>query len=45
MDMVTPPVVADLPTEVVAGMVERDEGLLDDDVTVAGTCFMIKTPL
>jgi len=26
-------------------MVERDGGLLDDDVTAAGTCFMIKTPL
>jgi len=45
MDMGTPPVVADLLTEVAAGMVERDGGLLDDDVTVAGTCFMIKTPL
>ncbi|MCM3901462.1 MAG: hypothetical protein ND866_07130 [Pyrinomonadaceae bacterium] len=45
--MVTPPVVADLPTEVAAGMVERGGGLLDDDVTVtvAGTCFMIKAPL
>jgi hypothetical protein len=37
--------VADLPTEVAAGMVERDGGLLDDDVTVAGTYFTIKTPL
>jgi hypothetical protein len=45
MDMVTPPVVADLPTEVAAGMVERDGRLLDDDVTVVGTYFMIKTPL
>jgi len=26
-------------------MVERDGGLLDDDVTAAGMCFMIKTPL
>jgi len=26
-------------------MVERDGGLLDDDVTVAGTYFMIKAPL
>jgi hypothetical protein len=43
MDMVTPPVMADLATEVAAGMVERDGGLLGDDVTVA--CFMIKTPL
>jgi len=23
----------------------KDEGLIDDDVTVAGRCFMIKTPL
>jgi len=45
MDMVTPPMVADLPAEVAAGMVERDGGLLDNDVTVAGTCFMIKAPL
>jgi hypothetical protein len=45
MDMVTPPVVADPPTEVAAGMVERDGGLIDNDVTAAGTCFMIKTPL
>jgi hypothetical protein len=44
MDMVTPPVVADLPTEVVAGTVERDGGLPDDGVTLKG-CFMIKTPL
>jgi endonuclease V-like protein UPF0215 family len=36
MDMVTPPVVADLPTEVAAGMVERDGGLLDDEVTMVG---------
>jgi hypothetical protein len=35
---------ADLPTEVAAGTVEKDGGLLDDDVTVEG-CFMIKTPL
>jgi len=45
MDMVTPPVVADLTTEVAARMVEGDGGLLENDVTVAGTCFMIKTPL
>jgi hypothetical protein len=45
MDMVTPPVVADLPTEVAAGMVERGGGLLDDDMTASGTCSMIKTPL
>jgi hypothetical protein len=44
MDMVTPPVMADLPTEVAAGTVEKDGGLLDDDVIVEG-CFMIKTPL
>jgi hypothetical protein len=44
MDMVTPPVVADLPTEVAAGTVERIGGLLDDDLTVEGY-FMIKTPL
>ena len=37
--------VADLSTEVAAGMVERDGRLLDDNVTVAGTYFMIKTPL
>jgi hypothetical protein len=23
----------------------KDGGLIDDDVTVAGRCFMIKTPL
>jgi len=34
--MVTPPVMADLPTEVAAGTVERDGGLLDDDVTGRG---------
>jgi len=45
MGMVTPPMVADLPAEVAAGMVEREGGLLDNDVTAAGTCFMIKTPL
>jgi len=45
MDMVTPPLVIDLPTEIISGVVERDGGLLDDDLTVAGTCFMIKTPL
>ena len=43
--MVTPPVVADLLAEVAAGMVEGDAGLLDDDVTEARTCSMIKTPL
>jgi hypothetical protein len=45
MDTVAPPVVADLPTEVAAGMVEKGRGLLDDDVIVRGTCFMIKSPL
>jgi hypothetical protein len=39
MDMVTPPVVADLQTEVAAGMVERGGGLLDDDVTAGGDVF------
>jgi hypothetical protein len=42
MDMVTPPVMIDLTTEVISGMVERDGGSLDDDVTVTGACFMIK---
>jgi hypothetical protein len=37
--------VADLPAEIAAGMVERNGGLLDNDVTVAGTYFMIKAPL
>jgi len=36
MVMVTPPVVADFPAEVTAGMVEKDGRLLDDDVTVVG---------
>jgi hypothetical protein len=36
---------ADPPAEVAAGMVERDGGLIDNDVTEAGTCFMIKAPL
>jgi len=44
MDMVTPPVVADLPTEVAAGMVERDGGLLDDDVTVVGNASHDQDP-
>ena len=45
MDMVTPPLVSDLPTEVISEMVEGNAGLVDDDVIVAGTFFMIKTPL
>ena len=45
MDTVTPPLMIDLPTEVISGVVEGDAGLLDDDVTVVGTCFTIKTPL
>jgi hypothetical protein len=45
MDMAIPPLVIDLRTEVMAGVVERDGGLLDDDVTAARMCFMIKTPL
>jgi len=44
MDMVTPPVVADLPAEVAAGMVERDGGLLDDDVTVVGNASHDQDP-
>ena len=40
-----PPVVADLPMEVGSGWVENDGVLFDDDVTVVGMCFMIKTPL
>ncbi|MEP6958861.1 MAG: hypothetical protein ABI980_09020 [Nitrospirota bacterium] len=43
--MVTPPLAGDLTTEVISEMVEGDGELLDDDVTVAKTCFMIKTPL
>jgi hypothetical protein len=38
-------VVADLPAEVAAGMVERDGKLLNNDVTVEGAYFMIKVPL
>jgi hypothetical protein len=45
MDMAIPPVVADLPTEVASGWIAKDGVLLDDDVTVVGMCFMIKTPL
>jgi hypothetical protein len=45
MDMATPPVVADLPMEVASGWVENDGVLLDDDVTVVGMGFMIKTLL
>jgi hypothetical protein len=45
MDMAMPPVVADLPMEVASGWVENDGVLLDDDVTVVGMCFMIKTLL
>ena len=40
-----PPVVADLQMEVASGWDENDGVLLDDDVTVVGMCFMIKTPL
>jgi hypothetical protein len=40
MDIVIPPLVIDLPTEVMSGVVERDGGLLDDDVAVVGMCFM-----
>ena len=40
-----PPVVADLPMKVASGWVLNDGVLLDDEVTVVGMCFMIKTPL
>ena len=36
MDMMTPPVVGDLPEEVASSMIEGDAGLLDGDVTVEG---------
>jgi hypothetical protein len=45
MDMVTPPLVIDLPTEVAAEVDERDRGLLGEDEAVVGMCLMIKTPL
>jgi hypothetical protein len=45
MDMVTPPQVGDLTTEVISGMVEMNAELLDDDVTEARRYFMIKVPL
>ena len=45
MDMAMPPVVADLPLKVASGWVENDGVLLDDDVTVVGKYFMIKTLL
>lgn len=40
-----PPVVANLPMEVASGWAENDGVLLDDDVTMVGVCFMIKTLL
>jgi hypothetical protein len=40
MDIVIPPLVIDLPTEVMSGVVERDGGLLDDDVAVVGMCLV-----
>jgi hypothetical protein len=45
MDMVTPPVVADLPAEVAAGMIERDRGLLADDMTVVSIASHDRDPL
>jgi len=45
MDMVTPPLVIDLPTEVADEVDERDRGLLGEDEAVVGMCLMIKTPL
>ena len=45
MDIARPPLVGDLPTEVLTGMVEGDTRLGDADVTEARTWFMIKTPL
>jgi hypothetical protein len=42
--MVTPPLVDDLRMEDISSIVEGDAGLLNDDVTVAKTCFMIKAP-
>jgi hypothetical protein len=40
--MVTPPLVGDLRIEVISSIVGGDAGLLNGDVTVAKTCFMIK---
>jgi hypothetical protein len=40
MDIVTPPQVIDLPAEVIFAVVERDGGLLDDDMAVVGMCLM-----
>jgi hypothetical protein len=37
---VIPPLVGDLPTEVMSGVVERDGGVLDDDVAVIGMSLM-----
>jgi hypothetical protein len=37
--MAVPPVVADLLTEVVAGMDEKEEGLLEEEVTRGGDMF------
>jgi len=45
MSMAAPSMVADLQTKVVSRVAERVNGLLDNDVNVVGTCFMIKTPL
>ena len=35
-----PPLVVDLPTEVLSGVVERGGGLLDNAVAVVGMCLM-----
>jgi hypothetical protein len=45
MDMVTPPLVIDLPTEVAAEVDARDRGLRGEDEAVVGMGLMIKTPL
>jgi hypothetical protein len=45
MDMVTPPLVGDLRTEVITGMVGGDAAMLDNGVIEAMRWFMIKTPL
>ena len=45
MDMATPPLVGDLPTEVLPGVAEGNAGLEDDVVIEAKRWFMIKTPL
>jgi hypothetical protein len=42
--MVTPPLVGDLTMEVSSSMVGGDAGVLNGEVTVAKTCFMIKAP-